>query len=452
MATLAELFATQNVGVPQEQQELERLLATQNVSPQREALENLLATQNVPNEQAPMAPQAPASMAPVSGYEQALTQPASQVSIPQPSKLQSILTGLGATFKGGDAPKAMRDLQTQKTEEFKLQRQLQEDERKKNLESAKILEELHAQRTSLPTLKSTLKGLPGISPEIAAGIDSMDEATLRSFLPRLSDSFKLQNDIQDSLTRVAQQKETKRANIADEDAKKIDQEIQREHYAQLRSEAGEKRQEKQNTAITKRVDDTLDTLSTVKRGASAGTFGMAAKRSVLASDGLRIIDAIKSGQIVGDKAVQEELATVMASMLTGGQPGEHAIRAFQTRTGLTDSAKAAAYISSAPSNAISKAFLKQWEHQLEGQDKYYRELRDNTIKAQWEKLKPSLDKNEEEKKRFIRSLKANYPEYDIKRLGEKPDDYGFGPLDVTSAADSDIDNRIRELEAKKKAK
>jgi len=401
------------------------------VATSEEELQRLLATQNQPDvpadaqyynqpQQAP-APSAP-SQAPQnqgSNVAQAVAnmQPAPQA--PQQSNLQAFFSNFNPQVPGHGIIPTLADLEKNQAN---ANQAAYEQNKKNTLDQAAALDELHAEKASAPVLKSFLKNMPGISPEVSQAIDGMDVSTLRSFLPRLSESFKLQNDITDAVLKPKKEAETVRHNKAEED-------IQRLHYENLLKEQQNKGQEKADQQTTKRVDDTLDTLATVKRGASAGTFGMAAKRSVLASDGLRILDQIKSGTIKADPSVQQELATVMASALSGGaQPGEHAIRAFVNRTGQGDAAKAAVYLSSAPQSAISKAFLKQWEAQLQGQDKYYKDLRDQTVQSQWEKLKPALDKNPSEKARFIRSVKAQYPNFDISKLGEKNSDYGFGPL------------------------
>ena len=172
------------------------------------------------------------------------------------------------------------------------------------------------------------------------------------------------------------------------------------------------RTEKKDTATVKRkdaaikeVNSTIDTLSGLKRMGTQGPFVMSNKRVILANDGLRMIDQVKSGYVKGDATVEAELATMLASLMTGGNaPAMQTIEHFMSKTSLKTAANVAKYLTAKPQDALSKPMIKQLEHQILGQKKYWSEVRNQVTAGQYVKLEHIFAEFPEEKLRFDRAI------------------------------------------------
>jgi len=115
----------------------------------------------------------------------------------------------------------------------------------------------------------------------------------------------------------------------------------------------------------------------------------------LARDGMRVIDQVESGEIVGTEQIAEELATVMASMLQGGNAAtREAIHGLIPDTMRGDAYSIKQYIEAKPEPFLNKEFLNHFKHQMKNQSKFWRGELSQAEKAAYNSLKPVFDRKD----------------------------------------------------------
>jgi hypothetical protein len=169
----------------------------------------------------------------------------------------------------------------------------------------------------------------------------------------------------------------------------------------------------------KNVVDATQRVEGLKNAARQSPVGTPINRSMNASDGLRLIKMAKDGKIKANPSFESELATTMAATLgTNGQMAHAFIESFKTKTGKSDLAGIAQYVTANPTTSVSKEILNNYEAQLQGQQGFWEETRDNNIMGQWELAKPSFEKYPKYKTAFENSVKRTFPGFDLSRFQE----------------------------------
>jgi hypothetical protein len=167
----------------------------------------------------------------------------------------------------------------------------------------------------------------------------------------------------------------------------------------------------------KRTNDAILTAGSFKRIGAGGQFMMANKRALITEDGLRVIEAVKRGDLDPTTQIDAELAAVIAtSMMGGNQPAQETMEHFQAPTAIRTWAGIKQYASSKTQKAISPSILAQTEHQLLGQNTFWKQKRDNSIASLGITLEDVWKRNPNEKDRFFRAMDANFKEHEYSPL------------------------------------
>ena len=166
-------------------------------------------------------------------------------------------------------------------------------------------------------------------------------------------------------------------------------ELRKEQLSASISERKLKRRDRHEKVVM----DTADKLQGIVGARSV--YAKAVLRDSLVRDGLRVIKNIEDGEIVATEQVAEELATVLASALQGGNSAtRESINGIIPHTATGSVASIRQYIESNPKTFINSEFLDHFKKQLEGQREFWGEELSNSQKAQYEKLRIIFNKKD----------------------------------------------------------
>ena len=165
--------------------------------------------------------------------------------------------------------------------------------------------------------------------------------------------------------------------------------------------------EKQKQLDEATFKDYVQTALTVKRGASAGNYGMANKREILSDNALRLIAMAERGDVKKSRQFETDLAATLASVTMGGnQPAEQTIRAFMSKTGKKDMAGIAEYISGNPQDALTQEFLENYRHAMEAEKDFWKQKKNGITGGMEIALEPVFERNPGYKDRWHRIQEA----------------------------------------------
>lgn len=373
-------------------------------------LQQLLASQS-PTQPAPQAAPQPTNQVPpaqVPDEEIALLQERQkQLQQPQkpykPNVFLRALHGIGqgdilGTILKGQQDDALAD------QAFKAQQLKSVDDQ---IETVHKIKKAKITQENLPAFKEMLAKEGGFDKKL---IDKFTLEGVQEFFPNISKAFEMHNNAAKQATDEASKAETARHNKAEEALTARGQDLT----------SGSKESAKRDKAEQlhgKSVDESIDTLSGLKRGANAGTYGMGAKRGLLSADGLRTISLIESGKVKSTTGVANELAANLAGVMTsGGHPAEGTIKAFVDKSFQGDVAKASSWLVGHPKDTITKSFLNNLKEQFAGQQTFWNEVRDDAIRGQYEKFRDRFEEYPELKSRWVNSIKQTFPDVKLDQL------------------------------------
>lgn len=145
----------------------------------------------------------------------------------------------------------------------------------------------------------------------------------------------------------------------------------------------------------KAVRDVSEKLAGLKGARSV--YAKSLLRETLSEDGLRVIESIRKGKFAPSEQIAEELATVMASTLQGGnQATRDAIRGLIPDTVAGDANSIKQYLTGTPQAYLNKDFLNHFEEQLKGQRDYWKENLTGTQRKMYVTLQPIFTRKDKE--------------------------------------------------------
>lgn len=160
---------------------------------------------------------------------------------------------------------------------------------------------------------------------------------------------------------------------------------------------------KQQTQDEKTFNDAFQTALGVKRGASSGLYGLAMKNTAFAENGLRNLDMIRSGKIVGNEQVAAELSADLNRLLSGGGQGaDSGIKRLIPESLWGDTEKIKQYILGNPQQFLTPKFMDQMQHQFTGQRDFWKDQRDKVTGGSEVMLEPVFKRNPAMKERWER--------------------------------------------------
>lgn len=155
--------------------------------------------------------------------------------------------------------------------------------------------------------------------------------------------------------------------------KKINSKMDEDKFEQKQKEASlveDRHWSSKRTKDEKAVRDVQGILSG-DTGARS-TVAKSILRESIARDGLRVIESIKKGKFIPTEQVAEELATVLASTLMGGNsPTREAIVGLIPHTAKGSVSSMVQYVASEPKRFITPEFIDHFEEQIKGQQKFW---------------------------------------------------------------------------------
>lgn len=156
----------------------------------------------------------------------------------------------------------------------------------------------------------------------------------------------------------------------------------------------------QNLRVQTRLKDEKSVRDAIK-SANFGSIGMAQtqgsiiKRLLISDDAKRIIDSVKSGQFKANPQVARELATSLATAITGGSaPTQTQIDELVPQSLKGKIADLQQFATAKPQTFLSKDFLDHFEHQIQGQQKYWGEKANESAKKLYHTVKPVFERQD----------------------------------------------------------
>ena len=191
--------------------------------------------------------------------------------------------------------------------------------------------------------------------------------------------------------------------------------------SKIRVEAGATA--KASASDDKRFNDIVDTLQGRKRVGAGAPFQMAQQRLALANAGEKWLDAMKSGKVVSNQAALLQLKSNIDQMVSGGS-GRSAemVKMLLEKTGKSSLASALQYISSNPQNSTTKAFLDQYQNELDVEKSAWSEKRNQFLDAAMSDMQDILAKDPNKQKRVEGILKGIAPDYQPSGSSLGPDE------------------------------
>lgn len=275
--------------------------------------------------------------------------------------------------------------------------------------------------------KSTLKGTAN-DPNSKESIEYAK--SLGKLYPDLAPSFKGQP--KEILQKYANQFVGRVPTVFEKEKLEASQNLRNKELAGRQGRS----KDHQKMAAIKRIEDKADLLSGLKGVRS--NYAQNEKRLILAEDGMRIIESVKKGKFLPTKQVGEELATVLASTLQGGNAASQGmVKNLIPETLWGDFKGAKQYLMNKPQSSISHDFLDQFEKQLAGQYDFYKEKNAVIKKQAEESLKPYFDKYPDLKESFNAQTAL-----DIRNQYEN--DISSGTYPINRGVDPAIDKYAKE--------
>jgi len=149
----------------------------------------------------------------------------------------------------------------------------------------------------------------------------------------------------------------------------------------------------------------------------------ALNRAQLTQDGLRIIEDIKAGKFKVTPQVQAELATVLASALSGGMaPSEGQVKELMPDTLAKTAGEIKQYLTSGPASSASKRIMQHWEETIRGQYSFWRGKVQSKNRIMESAVDMYVDEFPELRPYWKRAIKEQYKDTDVKG-GKDPMQY-----------------------------
>jgi hypothetical protein len=189
------------------------------------------------------------------------------------------------------------------------------------------------------------------------------------------------NPTEFKLAQAASAKELARTRIEESKAKRKETDARHQAGVRMKDE--------------KAVRDISEKLAGLKGARSV--YAKSLLRETLSRDGLRVIESIRKGKFVPSEQIAEELATVMASTLQGGnQATRDAIHGLIPSTIAGDANSIKQYLMGSPETYLNKEFIQHFEEQLIGQRDYWKENLTGTQRKMYTTLQPIFTRKDKE--------------------------------------------------------
>ena len=183
--------------------------------------------------------------------------------------------------------------------------------------------------------------------------------------------------------------------------------------------ANERAAQKNDQTDDKRFNDVVDTLQGRKRVGASAPYQQAQQRLSLANASEAWLKAMKTGKVVPNQASIAQLKSNIDSMVAGGSGRSvEMIKILMEKTRTSDTAQALQYVTSHPQAAASKAFLTQYQNELDVEKAAWEQKRNEYLDASLADLQDIVSADTSKAKRLKGILKGIAPGYPIEeRLG-----------------------------------